>query len=56
MRPSSEGTHRGWLLFEKAMQDMRLTLGDRSEHLLIELVRKGVNVAEVIVQIANALQ
>jgi len=29
MRPSSKETYRGWLLFEKVTQDMRLTLGDR---------------------------
>ena len=52
MRPSSKGTYGGWLLFEKVMQDMRLTLGDRSEQLSIDLIRKGVNAGEVMGQIA----
>src|SRR6218665_2550462 len=52
MRPSSKGTYGGWLLFEKVMQDMRLTLGDRSEQLSIDLIRKGVNAREVMGQIA----
>jgi len=33
VQPRSLGTHMGWLLFEKVMQDMRLPLGDRSEQL-----------------------
>jgi len=52
MQPSSKGTYRGWLLFEKVMQDMRLTLSDRSEQLSIGLTSQGVNVGEVIGQIA----
>jgi len=52
MLPSSQGTHRVWLLFEKVTQDMRLTLGDRSQQLSIGLVSQDVNAGEVIGQIA----
>jgi len=52
MRPSSKGTHRGGFFFEKVTQDMRLSLGDRSEQLSIDLISQGVNAEEVIGQIA----
>ena len=51
IRPSTKGTCGGCLLFE-VTQDMRLTLGDRSEQLLIGLISQGVNTGEVTGQIA----
>ena len=44
--------HRGCLLFEKVTQDVRWTLGDKSEKLSIGLVSQGVNAGEVIGQTA----
>jgi len=54
MRPSSKETYRGWLLFEKVTQDMKLTFGDGSEQLSIGLISQGVNAGEVIGQIAQS--
>jgi len=52
MRLGSKGMYGSWLLFEKVMQDMRLTLGDRPEQLSIDLISQGVNAGKVIGQIA----